>query len=196
LAPGVAGLIAVAIARRARPRVLVVDRRAWYDIEKWCRTIVTTWPRVDAMTGIEDVTAVIASARWDLARLQAEKGELVAVRNETTFARYGLTWEDPLRRQLAERRDQISHRLAAVEEEISRRTVRLRTLAEQCAQLSPRPEAGRRISKRERRALEALKRADSAMAGAEPWDVRTDPTTDLSARTAAVLTAYRELTES
>ncbi|MBU2665177.1 hypothetical protein KOI35_16870 [Actinoplanes bogorensis] len=179
-----------------RPRVVVHERRAWFDVEKWCRTILDAWPQVDGMAGLDDVTATIGSARWDLARLLAEKSELVSVRNEATFAQYGFAWEDPLRRELAARRDQVAQRLAALEEEIDRRTSRLRTLAEQCAHLTRRPAPARQLSKREQRALRAIERADSVILDTAPWDVRTDPATDLSAQTSAVLTAYRELAGS
>ncbi len=193
VAPAVAAILAVAGALLARPRAAVVDGHAWWDVEKWCRTILSAWPRAEGMIGLEDVTAVVESARWDLARLHAERGELVAARDEATFAQYGFDWDDPLRQQLGARREQVVQRLETLDQEIARRSGRLRSLAEHCAHLSYRPDSARRTSKRERRAYKALAQADSAMVGAAPWDVRTDPATDLAEQTAVVLTAYQEL---
>ena len=198
--PGVALLIlasavviVVAGVLSVRPQVLVVDRRAWWDIEKWCQAIITAWPQVVGMSDIKDVAPVIESARWELARLAAERGKLVEARREVTFAQYGLGADDSLRGDLAVRRDHLTSRLASMDEEIARRVGRLRSLAEHCAQFAYGQDAVIRAPRKVRRAHEALKRADSAILGAAPWEVRSDPAIDLSERTVAVLAAYREL---
>ncbi|MCY1141542.1 hypothetical protein OWR29_26390 [Actinoplanes sp. Pm04-4] len=189
----VAALIVLASALLARPKAFVTDRRAWYDVEKWCRTILAAWPHVEGIAGIQDVASVIASARWDIARLQDEKGNLVAARDEATFAQYGIDVDDPLRLDLADRRDQVILRLTALDEEIVRRTDRLRTLAEHCIHLGYQPKLAGKELKRRRRAREALAKVDSAIVEAAPWNIRPDPTTDLSEQTAMVVVAYREL---
>jgi hypothetical protein len=183
----VAGVILV------RPQVHVVDRRAWWDIEKSCQTIVTAWPHVAGMSGIKDVAPVIESARWEIARLAAERDKLVEARNQALFAQYGLDPDDSLRGDLAARHDLLTLRLASMDEETARRVGRLRSLAEHCAQFAYGQDAVIRAPKKVRRAHEALKRADSAILGAAPWEVRSDPAIDLSERTVAVLAAYREL---
>jgi hypothetical protein len=185
--------IVLAGALAARPHVDVVDRRAWWDIEKWCRTIVKAWPQIEGMSGIKNVASVIESGRWDLARLMAERGRLVEAQHEAIFAQYGLDPEDSLRRDLAERRDQLTLRLASMDEDVARRVGRLRSLAEHCAQFAHGQDAVVRAPKKARRAREALKHADSVILAAAPWDVRSDPAIDVSERTEAVLTAYREL---
>ena len=193
LALASAAVIVVSGALLARPHIDVVDRRAWWDIERWCQTIVKAWPHVRGMSGIKDVAPVIENARWDLARLTAERGNLVDAQNEATFAQYGLNPEDSLRSDLAARRDQLTLRLASMDEEVACRVGRLRSLAEHCAQFAYGQDAVVRAPKKARRAQEALKRADSAILDAAPWDVRSDPAIDLSERTEAVLAAYREL---
>ena len=177
----------------ARPRITVVDRRAWWDIEKWCQTIIRAWPHVEGVTGIRDVSTVIESARWDLARLTAERAKLAEAQNEATFAQYGLDPGNPLRGDLAARRDQLTLRLASMDNEVARRVGRLRSLAEHCVQFAYGQDALVRAPKKARRAQEALKRADLAILDAAPWDVRSDPAIDLSERTEAVLAAYRGL---
>lgn len=154
---------------------------------------MTVWPHVEGMSGIKDVVPVIESARWDLARLSAERGRLAEAQNEATFARYGLDPDDSLRGDLAARRDQLTLRLASLDEDVARRVGRLRSLAEHSAQFAHDQDAVLREPGKARRAQEALKRADSAILDAAPWDVRSDPAMDLSERVDAVLAAYREL---
>ena len=145
VAAATAALIAIAGALLARPKAVVIDRRAWYDIEEWCRTIQAALPHIEGMAAIQDVTSVVGSARWDLARLQDEKSNLTEARDEATFAQYGIDVNDPMRLDLSHRRDQVLQRLAALDEEIARRTNRLRILAEHCIHWATNPHSPARI---------------------------------------------------
>jgi hypothetical protein len=182
----------------ARPHVVVADRehlKTWQCVEQSCTMIIAAWPSIGAMIGVKDAATVIENARWDLACLIARRGGLSGAHHQATFAEYGLDPNVPLRDDLAVRRDQLALRLASIDAEIANRVGRLRSLAERCAHFAHEQAAARRAPRVARRARQALERADSAILSVTPWEVRPDPATDLSDRTEAVLTAYRELTE-
>jgi hypothetical protein len=160
----------------ARPHVVVADRehlKTWQGVEQSCTMIIAAWPSIGAMIGVKDAATVIENARWDLACLIARRGGLSGAHHQATFAL----------------------RLASIDAEIANRVGRLRSLAERCAHFAHEQAAARRAPRVARRARQALERADSAILSVTPWEVRPDPATDLSDRTEAVLTAYRELTE-
>lgn len=195
------GLAAVVVAlvvagRIARPRMVLADREyvnAWQNVEKSCTAIQAAWPTVRGMTGVRNVLPVIQNARWDLARLIARRGRLSKAQSEAKFAEYGLDPDDPLRDELATRRDQLAVRLSAMDAEIAARISRLRSLADQCAHFAYHQAALRRASKVARRARQAVQDADSAILSTADWQVRPDPVKDISERTEAVSAAYREL---
>jgi hypothetical protein len=181
----------------ARPHLVLADRehlKAWQGVEWSCTAIIAAWPNIRGISGIEDARSVIENARWDLACLIAERGGLSGAHSEAKFAEYGLDPDDPLRGDLAVRRDQLALRLASIDAEIARRVGRLRSLAEQCAKFAHHQAVMRRAPRVAQRARHALERADSAMLSVSQWEVRPDPASELSDRTEAVLSAYRELT--
>jgi hypothetical protein len=188
-----AAVLLVAGALLTRPHVTLADRHAWGDIDKSCRAIAAAWPDIGGVSGARDVTPAIDSARWDLARLIAERARLSDASNDAKFAEYGLEPDDSLRGDLAGRRDQVTRRLASTDAQIADRIGRLRSLAEHCAHFARDRDAMIRAPRKARRAREALERADAAIRDVSEWDVRTDPAIGLSERTEAVLTAYREL---
>jgi hypothetical protein len=180
----------------ARPRVVLADRehlKTWQDVEKSCAMIVRAWPSVRGMSGIKDARWVIERARWDFACLVAERGRLSGAHSQTKFAEYGLDPEDPLRAELAVRRDQLALGLASMDAETARRANRLRSLAEHCAHFAHDQAVMVRGPRVTRRAREVVERADSVILNVTAWEVRPDPATELSDRTEAVLSAYREL---
>ncbi len=196
---GLAGVAVIVVVGTllARPRVVVADRdhlTAWQDVEKSSSMILIAWPNIEGMSGIKDAVSVIEDARWELARLIAERGRLSGAHSQATFAQYGLDPDDPLRDELTIRRDQLAVRLAAMDAEIARRVDRLRSLGKHCAHFAHDRAAMRRAPKVARRARQAVEEADSAMLSVTEWEVRPDPATELSDRTEAVLSAYQELT--
>lgn len=190
-------VVLVIAARGAQPRVVLADREylnKWPDVDKWCAVVRRTWPQISGMSGINDAVPMVNRARWDLACLIAERGRLSGARSEAKFAEYGLDPDDPLRDELASRRDQLDLRLTEVDTDITCRISRLRSLAEHCAHFAHDQAAASRAPRVARRAQQAVELADSAILSSTAWEVRADPATELAERTDAVLAAYRELT--
>jgi hypothetical protein len=150
-------------------------------------------PAVAAMTGDRDVRGVVREARWDAARLIAERGHLTRLRNEATFAGYGLDQDDPLRSDLQVRAEQLTLRLETMGAELAGRVDRLRSLAGLCADIVGDQRRRQRAPRMARRARAAVADADAAMLDSSRWDVSLDPALTLNDRTAAMLAAYREL---
>ncbi len=196
---GVAVVVVVLViaGHVAQPRVVLTDRahlNKWPDVERWCAVVRRTWPQISGMTGIKDAAPVVNHARWDLARLIVERGRLSGVRSQAKFAEYGLDPDDPLRDELASRRDQLDARLAAMDIEIAGRVKRLQSLAEHCAHFAHVQATASRAPRVARRAQHVVERADSVILSSTGWEARADPAAELSERTEAVLAAYRELT--
>ncbi|GAA5178929.1 hypothetical protein GCM10023322_07270 [Rugosimonospora acidiphila] len=196
---GLAALMTVLLVATAliRPRVVLAGRehlKTWQGVETACVVVQRAWPAVRSMTGVKNVRPVIEDARWDLACLIASRGRLSGACNEAKWAGYGLDDDDPLRGELATRRDQLAGHLSSMDAEIAARADRLRSLADRCARFASHQGALRWAPKVARRARRAVQAADSAMMDEAAWRVRPDPATDVSERTEAVLAAYRELT--
>lgn len=149
--------------------------------------IEAAWPELSPVAG-EPPQPVLGAALWDLAGELRTRGEIRAAGVELEQLLAELPEEDPARVALTQRADELALRYSAVSSSVADRVERLARLADEC-------ELHVAVQAAQARVAEVARRADAVLGGtavvAEP--ATPDPAAELAERTAAVLTAYREL---
>jgi hypothetical protein len=183
----------VASARPVLPLVLAPGRGfvlvppsalpAWREAERAEERVRSSWPSLGAMADPSDIGPALDRARYRLALLLHRRAELDRALQELRDATNGLPAGAPLRAEADERGAEFAARRAELSERIAERIGALRRLAEAAGEHA-------HHAARTDRAREAIRRAEAAAAAPEP---AADGVRDLTERTEAVLTAYREL---
>jgi hypothetical protein len=187
-------LWAILLTVRSTTRFIVVADRYHVEIaDKASAIIVKNLPKTTDLSRAE-VLAMTREARWELACLLDDQGRLTELKRLAHNSVTGLAPDDPLRDELAERENLLDAQLRSIQTEFEHRLQRLEKLASHSAALATEAGAGERMRAAAKRARSALKRTDSGLAETTAWDTRVDPTTNLSERTEAILSAYLELT--
>lgn len=193
--PSIAGAV-VLVAVLTRQAVVLYERdltKTWLSVAKAYAAMGRSLPELRGMIDVRQARAVIERARIDLALLMVDRQRIHAALYDAKQAEYGLAADDPLRAELADRRDLLGERLARLDAEVARRTDRFIALARQWAEFAYHRAVAERQARAARRAIGTLEGLDLTLHEVSRWETRVDPATDLAERTEAVLAAYQEL---
>ncbi len=181
-------------ARLAAPRVEVVDRYNWEQIDDACKTIVKHLPRASALSR-KEIRQVTEAARWELARLLRDRSRLADLQRAADRSAAELADDDPIRDELSLRQTTFAEQFGSVQAEVESRIGRLRSPATQSSSVTNSEAAERRKRKAAEEAQLMVSQADVGIEETAHWADRTDPAADFAERAEAVLTAYRELSD-
>lgn len=168
-------------------------RRTWTPIGAAYASLLRSLPELHPMIERRPTRLALERDRLDLADLVARRQRVHGARDLVRRAGHGLAPDDPVRDDLSRRDRLLEATLAGLDTELAGRTESLTTLAARWAEFAYRRAAGRRAARASRRALGTLATVDAALGAGRPATTG-DPVPELVERTAAVLTAYRELT--
>jgi hypothetical protein len=174
------------ILLRPRHGLLIVPRGeadAWHEAGGSIVRIRAAWPALGAMADPVRIGPALDQARWGVAVLLFRRAAVTRALKELDEAVRGLAEQAPLRAEVADRRAELAGRHAELDGQVAERLQALRRLAE----VTGAHAQERRRVERVRSALRRVRQADEG--GGE----RPDVVAEVTERTAAVLTAYREL---
>jgi hypothetical protein len=151
------------------------------------RYVAAAWPALHAHVDLDDPSPVLVRQLWDLTLLVGERATARDLRSRLVASGYGVPAGTTTAAELADRIARVDEDLSRLDTDIGQRRAHLRRLADEVAAF---------VTERQ-----ALARANAMIRDADrrhgiPAPTSPDAVADLADHTAAVLAAYRELTQS
>ncbi|WP_432981762.1 hypothetical protein [Dactylosporangium sp. CA-233914] len=160
------------------------------------RTILVAWPYFAELVQVPSPRREVSASLWTIAGLLRDHADLAEQHVALSEARFGdLPAHASVRGALDERLARVEAAQRALSAEIDRRLEPLTDLAARSASFV-RAEAATHVAHEAvRRADEAVRRADESLGRVAAPAAPPDETRELAERTAAIIKAYRELTD-
>ena len=163
------------------------DREAIKRAAQNVRVVAASWPKLRTHVALDDPSSVLVTQLWDLAVLVGQRAAARQLRRDLAASAVGIPAGSATALELADRAAQVDQALTQLDTTIDRRQSHLWQLAGTVRAFVTDQDALAR-------ARATMRDADQHRSAA-PVEQIESLTSDLTEHTAAVLTAYRELTE-
>ncbi len=191
-APGALLGSAIGLALLSRERIQLTGgaQQTWRTVALADNTLRWLLPR--RLPNGRTLLPEVERARWEIARLLADRQELLLAYTDTDSARYAFDPADPERAEWEQRRTRLRERLVEFDALIEHRVGSLVELANTVSQFNDGIPRSLRHRRRGRARL-AGEHADAVLAATARWRGAADPGAELAESADAYARAYREL---